>query len=162
MLGQSSVMVMLTKRKRSYPSRAFTLIEILIVVVILAILAAIVIPHFTKASETAKRSNVLTQLQTVRKQLNVYEVSHNARFPTVAQMWGNLTGRTDVNGNPGTDYGPYLTEPPKNPFTDGSAVAADNSADWEYDETTGKIKAVVPAAKIALLGLTPNDTVAAP
>ncbi|MEE9211459.1 MAG: prepilin-type N-terminal cleavage/methylation domain-containing protein [Phycisphaeraceae bacterium] len=161
-MGQSSVMVMLTKRKRSYPSRAFTLIEILIVVVILAILAAIVIPHFTKASETAKRSNVLTQLQTVRKQLKIYHVSHNARYPTLAQMWGNLTGKTDVNGNPGTDYGPYLTVSPENPFTDGSTLAADNTADWEYDETTGKIKAVVPAAKITQLGLSPSDTVAGP
>ncbi|MEM9111640.1 MAG: prepilin-type N-terminal cleavage/methylation domain-containing protein, partial [Planctomycetota bacterium] len=48
--------------------KGFTLVEILIVVVILGILAAIVIPQFTNASEAAKASSVLSQLQTLRSQ----------------------------------------------------------------------------------------------
>jgi len=41
-------------------SRGFTLVEILIVVIILGILAAIVIPQFSSASNDARRSNVQT------------------------------------------------------------------------------------------------------
>src|SRR5690606_33880949 len=55
-------------RMRNRVNRAFTLVEILIVVVILGILAAIVIPQFTTASEEAQVGNVQTQLQTMRSQ----------------------------------------------------------------------------------------------
>ncbi len=54
--------------------RAFTLIEILIVVVILGILAAIVIPQFTDASQQAMESSVVTQLQTLRSQIELHEL----------------------------------------------------------------------------------------
>jgi prepilin-type N-terminal cleavage/methylation domain-containing protein len=46
--------------------KGFTLVEILIVVIILGILAAIVIPQFTQASTEARLSNLKTNLQTVR------------------------------------------------------------------------------------------------
>lgn len=44
----------------------FTLVEILIVVIILGILAAIVIPQFTSASQNARVSGTLSTLQTLR------------------------------------------------------------------------------------------------
>ena len=50
---------------RTQVKRAFTLIEILIVVVILCILAAIVIPQFTDASQQASNSSLQSQLQTI-------------------------------------------------------------------------------------------------
>ncbi|MHC4765507.1 MAG: type IV pilin protein, partial [Planctomycetota bacterium] len=52
--------------------QGFTLIEILIVVVILGILAAIVIPQFTDASQEAAASNLRSQLQTIRSQIELY------------------------------------------------------------------------------------------
>ena len=58
---------------RKQVARGFTLVEILIVVVILGILAAIVIPQFTNASETAKASSLAAQLQTIRSQLEPLE-----------------------------------------------------------------------------------------
>ena len=76
-------------------SRAFTLIEILIVVVILGILAAIVIPQFTDASQQAMESSVVTQLQTLRSQIEL----HNIQWPLrpfdplldALAPWGQLT-----------------------------------------------------------------------
>ena len=59
--------------------------------VALGILAAIVIPQFTSASDSAKQGNLETQLQTIRSQLELYRVQHNDVYPTVAQMFTNLT-----------------------------------------------------------------------
>jgi len=56
----------------------FTLVEILIVVVILGILAAIVIPQFTDASTEAKESALKSDLQTMRSQIELYKISDRA------------------------------------------------------------------------------------
>lgn len=65
---------------RTRRNRAFTLIEILIVVVILGILAAIVVPQFTQASDDAELSAAKTQLQTVRTQMELYKFD-NSSYP---------------------------------------------------------------------------------
>lgn len=147
-----------TKR---FVKKGFTLVEILIVVVILGILAAIVIPQFTSASESAKGSSLQSQLQTIRSQLELYQVQHNGNYPTVAQMWGNLTGKTDVAGavSAAADaFGPYLQQAPKNPFTNKAVVGTDGTADWSYNATTGVILPVVTAAQATTLGLTTVGT----
>jgi len=61
--------------------RGFTLVEILIVVIILGILAAIVIPQFTEASSEARVSNLMTNLQTIRSQLLLYKTQHKEAYP---------------------------------------------------------------------------------
>jgi len=151
---------------RNRKASGFTLVEILIVVVILGILAAIVIPQFTSASETARKSSLVSQLQTIRSQLELYQVQHNGDYPTAAQMWTNLTSPTNVSGTvvaAGTvgAYGPYLQQAPINPFTGTSTVAAGATGAWQYTAATGEIKAVVPAAKATELGLSTSDYVAA-
>ena len=70
-----------------------------------------------------------------------------------------MTTQTDINGAPGSSFGRYLPHAPVNTFTKGTDLAADNSQDWEYDELTGQIRAVVPAAMIIKLKLSSNDAV---
>jgi type II secretion system protein G len=82
----------------TYPSNhrtAFTLIEILIVVVILGILAAVVIPQFTNAADDASVSSARTQLQTMRSQIELYRVQNGA-YPTA--NGANASGDEDGNG----------------------------------------------------------------
>ncbi len=138
-------------------AKGFTLVEILIVVVILGILAAIVIPQFTSASESAKSSSLISQLQTIRSQLELYQVQHNGSYPTLAQLWGNLTTKTEPdsagtagNGS-GNEVGPYLQQAPKNPFENSSTTAAAAAAGvgWEYTAATGGIRAVMSATLAA-------------
>ncbi|MDG1837313.1 MAG: prepilin-type N-terminal cleavage/methylation domain-containing protein [Phycisphaerales bacterium] len=62
----------MTRNIRRAAARGFTLIEILIVVVILGILAAIIIPQFTNAADDASISSARTQLQTMRSQVELY------------------------------------------------------------------------------------------
>jgi general secretion pathway protein G len=130
----------------------FTLVEILIVVIILGILAAIVIPQFSNASSDARKNSCMSQLQTLRSQVQLYKLQHNDTLPDlVANQWNQLMGKTDVTGavqagNPpaGTTwYGPYLETVPKNPLNTYSTVAAAAGANigWTYVVASGDIKA---------------------
>ena len=74
--------------------RGFTLIELLIVVVILGVLAAVLIPQFTNASDDASLSAARTQLQTLRSQIEVYR-AQRGQYPTSD---GSSAGG-DVDGN---------------------------------------------------------------
>ena len=134
--------------------KGFTLVEILIVVVILGILAAIVIPQFSEASTEAKESSLCSDLQTMRSQIELYKIQHNDDLPGagVATTEQALTGLTDIDGNiaaaagPGV-YGPYIQKIPTNPFNDlntireGGAVAGADTEGWRLDMTTGVFQA---------------------
>lgn len=144
----------------------FTLVEILIVVVILGILAAIVIPQFTSASESAKSSSLVSQLQTIRSQLELYQVQHNGDYPDLITDWTQITGETEVDGSAGdgsgNEFGPYLQQAPVNPFEQSSSVAAAAAAGvgWVYDAATGGITACmegVKAAEVFPAGVPAND-----
>ncbi len=136
----------------------FTLVEILIVVIILGILAAIVIPQFTEASNDARESALASDLQTLRSQIELYKVQHLEFYPgqtsaagaplviDVADFVADLTGKTTIDGvgDVAGAYGPYLQKMPTNPFNDSAAVviAADtNTAGWIFDTALGQIKA---------------------
>lgn len=150
--------------------RGLTLIELMIIITIIGILAAIVIPTFSNANETAKGSALASQLNTVKKSLVMYSTDHDGAYPTDAQLitnqWQVLTTTTDANGDvAGSDYGPYFQKPPFNAFKDSNIVAADNSAAWQYTSSTGTIQAVVPGDVItsaSSLQLDPADLIAAP
>jgi general secretion pathway protein G len=160
---------------RSLKAKGFTLVEILIVVVILGILAAIVIPQFTSASEAAKASSLVTQLQSLRSQLELYQLQHNGNYPAQATFWEQLTGETTDAGTvtAGAPFGPYLQKAIKNPFLPaefGDVVAANTAATgipdtgapantgWWYNASTGEIKAVLPSATKAAEVNLENDT----
>jgi general secretion pathway protein G len=121
---------------RNRVSKAFTLVEILIVVVILGILAAIVIPQFTNASSDAQVGNVETQLQTIRSQIELFRVRNNGQYPVFA---AGAFPAALVSAE-------YLRTPPINPRTGTSTVivgadpaAAVTTGDpgWWFDNTVG-------------------------
>ncbi len=100
--------------------KAFTLVEILIVVVILGILAAIVVPQFTSATTEARGGNAVTQISTIENQLELFQARTGA-YPTFdGTLWATLIA------------GGYMKTAPANPYTGGNTVGADGSgADWE-------------------------------
>jgi general secretion pathway protein G len=125
----------------------FTLVEILIVVVILGILAALVIPQFANASEDARRANMRNQLQTVRGTVGLYRVEHRDIPPKLISVgWDVVTGKTTTDGvlDPAGERGPYLPSAPVNPLTRSSTIVAVGTGaaatnGWFYDESTGEV-----------------------
>ncbi len=67
--------------RKTHVKRGFTLIEILIVVVILGILAAIIVPQFTNAAQEAGASSARSQLQSLRSQIELHRVQNNGATP---------------------------------------------------------------------------------
>ena len=125
-------------------SKAFTLVEILIVVVILGILAAIVVPQFTRASEDAQTGNVVTQLQTIRSQIELFRVRNNGAFPGLAE------GATTAPFGWDPMIGPnFMRAAPVNPRTGTATIVAGTAAPtdavaagdagWVYNDATGEI-----------------------
>jgi len=141
--------------------------------VILGILAAIVIPQFTSASESAKSSSLSSQLQTIRSQLELYQVQHNGNYPAAdlddadgSGEWTALTTETEVDGSAGdasgNEFGPYLQQPAVNSFEQSTTigVAAAAGTGWVYNAAAGSIMAVMEATKAADLSMdTTNDVV---
>jgi prepilin-type N-terminal cleavage/methylation domain-containing protein len=138
--------------KRSARNSGFTLVEVLIVVVIMAILAATIIPQFTDSTSDAKASTVKFNLHTLRSQIELYKAQHNGVVPTGTLI--ELTVNTDIDGTQGTGsgfpYGPYIRQIPDNPFTNVNTVtvitndpatAGDvtGTGGWLYNETTGGV-----------------------
>ena len=130
-------------RAKHLAQRGFTLVELLIVVIILAILAAIIIPQFTAATDDATQSAYDTNIANIRAAIDLYRQQHQ-EYPgeVTATGTGCPTGSTNVTGDPGEDaflaqlqsytnaagiactgtddtfrYGPYLKEElPVNPL----------------------------------------------
>jgi general secretion pathway protein G len=125
----------------------FTLVEILIVVIILGILAAIVLPQFTGATDSSKKANMRNQLQTLRSTVQLYRIEHRDEAPAlVTTGWDAITNKTKTDGtvDPAGERGPYLPFAPVNPLTKSSAVVAVGSTaaattGWYYDEVDGKV-----------------------
>ena len=137
--------------------KGFTLIEILIVVIILGILAAIVIPQFTNASKDAKQSSLVTMVQSLRSQIALFKLQHNDRLPGAnplvdtggtfdqAVFWNQLTQFSDLNGGTASAkdathvYGPYMQSIPTNPLNNSQTVAAAAAAGvgFMYDYNGG-------------------------
>jgi len=120
-------------------SRGFTLVEILIVVIILGILAAIVIPQFTNATSDAKISSLKTTLSSMRQQVEFFKLQHNDMPPPDATAFMVVMTRPSTVGDTagstaaGT-LGPYMSAIPVNPLngytTMGAAAGA--SKGWVY------------------------------
>jgi general secretion pathway protein G len=112
-------------RIRSTRRKGFTLVEILIVVIILGILAAIVIPQFTNASQNARESSLQSTLQTLRSQIQLYKLQHGDTLPDLVTNWDPLIASTQY-GTPQQTYGPYMQAIPVNPMN-GNATVLDGT-----------------------------------
>ena len=95
---------------RRHTRRAFTLIELLLVLVILAVLAAVVVPRLTGRVEGAKRSGTIADISNIKTALGIFETD-NGRFPTTEEGLEALMSCPNADLQ-GTWRGPYLEKLP--------------------------------------------------
>lgn len=136
----------------NFKTRGFTLVELIIVLLILGVLAAIVVPKISNYVDDAKSVGTYAQLKNIRSAFELYRTQHNNNYPTLAELqssWGVLLLTTNVDGiiNPEGKFGPYMQQAPKNPWTESSSVVnaastGDSNDGWRYDENTGEISPV--------------------
>ena len=84
--------------------KGFTLIEVLLVMVIITVLAAVVVPKFTGRSEDARITAAHTDIANLEVALDAYEVD-NGKYPSKSE---GLKALVENRSNAGNWKGPYL------------------------------------------------------
>ncbi len=99
-------MFMTTERPSSHRA-GFTLIEILVVIAVIAMLAALVAPNVFRHVGTAKDVTARSQIELLGAALDAYRLD-NGRYPTTEQGLDALQLQTTLSPMPSNWRGPYL------------------------------------------------------
>lgn len=145
--------------------RGFSLVELVIVIVILGVIAAIAIPRISSGSRNAGDAALRANLQSIRNSIDWYYSEHNNTFPAAGSdngttfveqltMYSKADGTTSTDKDSSYPFGPYLRG--KFPKLSVGAKAGNASvyvvtsttplaaspgedAGWVYNSTTGQI-----------------------
>jgi prepilin-type N-terminal cleavage/methylation domain-containing protein len=124
-------------------NRGFTLIELMLVVAILSMLAAIAIPKFANMVIKAKEAAVRGKLGTLRSGVSIYYADNEGRFP-------NFGSNNNILANKYLDEVPSISIPTQPSHVEGRYVSAQslgldwpnmgNRYVWKYDGSTGDVR----------------------
>jgi len=102
---------------KAKPHQAFTLVEIMIVVAIIALLAAIAVPGFLRARKRSQASRILNDLRMIDSAVDQYAIETSRKTGDVVAVadWTNYVKKNSLlfnNGNSilGTSYGPQTVD----------------------------------------------------
>jgi type II secretory pathway pseudopilin PulG len=133
---------------------AFTLVEVMMVIVALAIIAGVVVPQVTTIIDDAKNSAMLRDLREITAAIERYRMDHNGAPPDLIQSQTliQLVSTTDVDGNVGSGpefvFGPYMERVPPNQLNNVRRVFRVSTAPpsnlssrvgWVYHPASGQI-----------------------
>jgi len=117
-----------------HDNKGFTLVEMLVVITIIGILAAIAVPNYLKAKNKAKEAECKGNLHIIQTALERYSVDHEGLYPPYLiggdkggwMKWHQQNDGSHPNAcrlmDPLVEFG-YMDTYPKNPLiTDGSTI----------------------------------------
>lgn len=115
-------------RYRALPPKGFTIVELLIVIVVIGVLAAIVIVAYNGIQESARRNVKISDMKSVQRLVEAYNAQNGAYPATTNKLkanWHAVDVRTDdncTNGSSQADWIPGLTKLPQSNQGSGAGV----------------------------------------
>lgn len=118
---------------KSSRRRGFTLIELMVVMVILVLLAALVLPRVVGRTDQARRTTSIVQLRTLMSSLDQYRIDNAGKVPSSEQGLTALVREPTSSPKPKRWRGPYLEgdEVPKDAWgNEYIYIALDNNREY--------------------------------
>lgn len=111
-----------------YDKRGFTLLELMVVIIIIGVLAALAVPKFLNATEDAKVSRAKGDIRTLESAAAIYSAEHDGEYPDDISDLSDYVKNVDEMESPwGTEY--HIEE-------DGTVWTLDDDDNPIYSYTT--------------------------
>ncbi len=118
------------KRLQHAAQRGFTLIELMVVLVIIGVLAALIVPNVLDRADDARVTAARTDVNNLMQALKLYKLD-NQRYPTAEQGLTALVAKPTTSPVP-ANWKPYLDKLPNDPWG-GSYQYANPGVQGEID-----------------------------
>jgi general secretion pathway protein G len=116
-------------------SSGFTLIEIMVVVVILAVLGALVVPKILENVDKARVTRAQSDIRAIETALDLYRLD-NFKYPTTEQGLQALVKQPVDPSITNYRAGGYLQAPPKDPWNNPYQYTSPGADGRDYDITS--------------------------